>query len=124
MTTGVSTRLAFDVPYRLANKLHSITTSSTSTEMAEAGGSGISAVMITGTEDAYLAFGGEVSNVAWSEVSGAWSAQTNSWKEYEPTGEGYLEKDWPTYWRISPGQKVAALQVNTAGTVYIAEMTR
>ena len=124
MTTGVSTRLAFDVPYRLANKLHSITTSSTSTEMAEAVGSGISAVMITGTEDAYLAFGGEVSNVAWSEVSGAWSAQTNSWKEYEPTGEGYLEKDWPTYWRISPGQKVAALQVNTAGTVYIAEMTR
>ena len=124
MTTGVSTRLAFDVPYRLANKLHSITTSSTSTEMAEAVGAGISAVMITGTEDAYLAFGGEVSNVAWSEVSGAWSAQTNSWKEYEPTGEGYLEKDWPTYWRISPGQKVAALQVNTAGTVYIAEMTR
>ena len=124
MTTGVSTRLAFDVPYRLANKLHSITTSSTSTEMEEAVGSGIDAVMITATEDAYLAFGGEVSNVAWSEVSGAWSAQTNSWKEYEPTGEGYLEKDWPTYWRISPGQKVAALQVNTAGTVYIAEMTR
>ena len=124
MTTGVSTRLAFDVPYRLANKLHSITTSSTSTEMEEAVGSGIDAVMITGTEDAYLAFGGGVSNVAWSEVSGAWSAQTNSWKEYEPTGEGYLEKDWPTYWRISPGQKVAALQVNTAGTVYIAEMTR
>ena len=124
MTTGVSTRLAFDVPYRLANKLHSITTSSTSTEMAEAVGSGISAVMITGTEDAYLAFGGEVSNVAWSEVSGAWSAQTNSWKEYEPTGEGYLETDWPPDWRIRAGQQVAALQVNTAGTVYIAEMTR
>ena len=124
MTTGVSTRLAFDVPYRLANKLHSITTSTTSAEMAEAVGSGISAVMITSTEDAYLAFGGEVSNVEWSEVSGAWSAQTNTWKEYEPTGEGYQEKDWPTYWRISAGQKVAALQVNTAGTVYIAEMTR
>ena len=124
MTTGVSTRLAFDVPYRLANKLHSITTSSTSTEMEEAVGSGIDAVMITATEDAYLAFGGEVSNVAWSEVSGAWSAQTNTWKEYEPTGEGYQEKDWPPYWRISAGQKVAALQVNTAGTVYIAEMTR
>ena len=124
MTTGVSTRLAFDVPYRLANKLHSITTSTTSTEMEEAVGSGIDAVMITATEDAYLAFGGEVSNVEWSEVSGAWSAQTNTWKEYEPTGEGYQEKDWPTYWRISAGQKVAALQVNTAGTVYIAEMTR
>ena len=124
MTTGVSTRLAFDVPYRLANILHSITTSSTSTEMEEAVGSGIDAVMITATEDAYLAFGGEVSNVAWSEVSGAWSAQTNTWKEYEPTGEGYQEKDWPTYWRISAGQKVAALRVNTAGTVYIAEMTR
>ena len=124
MTTGVSTRLAFDVPYRLANKLHSITTSSTSSEMAEAVGSGINAVMITGTEDAYLAFGGEVSNVAWSAVSGAWSAQTNTWKEYEPTGEGYLEKDWPTYWRVSEGQKVAALQVSAAGTVYIAEMTR
>ncbi len=124
MTTGVSTRLAFDVPYRLANKLHSITTSTTSTEMEEAVGSGIDAVMITATEDAYLAFGGEVSNVEWSEASGAWSAQTNTWKEYEPTGEGYQEKDWPTYWRISAGQKVAALQVNTAGTVYIAEMTR
>ena len=124
MTTGVSTRLAFDVPYRLANKLHSITTSSTSTEMEDAVGSGIDAVMITATEDAYLAFGGEVSNVAWSEVSGAWSAQTNTWKEYEPTGEGYQEKDWPTYWRISAGQKVAALQVSTAGTVYIAELTR
>ena len=124
MTTGVSTRLAFDVPYRLANKLHSITTSSTSTEMEEAVGSGIDAVMITATEDAYLAFGGEVSNVAWSEVSGAWSAQTNTWKEYEPTGEGYQEKDWPTYWRISSGQKVSALQVSAAGTVYIAEMTR
>ena len=49
-----------DVLYRLANKLHSITTSTTSTEMAEAVGSGISAVMITATEDAYLAFGGEV----------------------------------------------------------------
>ena len=124
MTTGVSTRLAFDVPYRLANKLHSITTSSTSTEMEEAVGSGIDAVMITSTEDAYLAFGGEVSNVAWSEVSGAWSAQTNTWKEYEPTGEGYQEKDWPTYWRISSGQKVSALQVSASGTVYIAEMTR
>jgi|TARA_R100001594_G_scaffold145060_1_gene194820 hypothetical protein len=124
MTTGVSTRLAFDVPYRLANKLHSITTSTTSTEMSEAVGSGIDAVMITSTEDAYLAFGGEVSNVAWSEVSGAWSAQTNTWKEYEPTGEGYQEKDWPTYWRISSGQKVSALQVSASGTVYIAEMTR
>jgi hypothetical protein len=124
MTTGVSTRLAFDVPYRLANKLHSITTSSTSTEMSEAVGNQIYAVMITGTEDAYLAFGGEVSNVAWSAVSGAWSAQTNTWKEYEPTGEGYLEKDWPTYWRINPGDKVSAMQVDTAGTVYIAEMTR
>mgnify|MGYP003659732331 FL=1 len=124
MTTGVSTRLAFDVPYRLANKTHSITTSSTSTEMAEAVGNQIDAVMITGTEDAFLAFGGEVSNVAWSAVSGAWSAQTNTWKEYEPTGEGYLEKDWPTYWRISPGDKVSALQVTTAGTVYITEMTR
>ena len=110
--------------YRLANKLHSITTSTTSTEMAEAVGSGISAVMITATEDAYLAFGGEVENVAWSEVSGAWSAQTNTWKEYEPTGEGYLEKDWPTYWRINPGDKVSAMQVSSPGTVYIAEMTR
>ena len=124
MTTGVSTRLAFNVPYRLANKLHSITTSATSSEMAEAVGAGISAVMITGTEDAYLAFGGEVSLVTWSEASGTWAAQTNSWKEYEPTGEGYLEKDWPTYWRISAGAKVSAMQVDTAGTVYIAEMTR
>ena len=109
--------------YRLANKLHSITTTTTSTEMAEAVGSGIDTVMITATEDAFLAFGGEVDNTPWSDVVGAWSAQTNSWKEYEAVGEGYQEKDWPTYWRISSGQKVSALQVSAAGTVYIAEMT-
>ena len=113
-----------DVPYRLANKLHSITTSSTSTEMAEAVGAGISAVMITATEDAFLAFGGEVENVAWSAVTGTWAEQTNTWKEYNAVGDGYQEKDWPTYWRISSGQKVSALQVSAAGTVYIAEMTR
>ena len=110
--------------YRLANKSHAITTSATSTEMSEAVGSSIDAVMITATEDAFLAFGGAVALVEWSEASGAWSAQTNSWKEYEPTGEGYLEKDYPTYWRISPGGKVSAMQVSTAGTVYVTEMTR
>ena len=109
--------------YRLANKLHSITTSSTSTEMAEAVGAGISAVMITATEDAFVAFGGEVENVAWSAVTGTWAEQTNTWKQFNPVGEGYQEKDWPTYWRVSAGQKVAALQVSAAGTVYIAEMT-
>ena len=109
--------------YRLANKLHSITTTTTSTEMAEAVGSGIDTVMITATEDAFLAFGGEVDNTPWGDVVGAWSAQTNSWKEYEAVGEGYQEKDWPTYLRISSGQIVSALQVSAAGTVYIAEMT-
>jgi hypothetical protein len=54
--------------YRLANKLHSITTTTTSTEMAEAVGSGISAVMITATEDAFLAFGGEVDTTPWSDL--------------------------------------------------------
>jgi hypothetical protein len=112
-----------DVPYRLADKLHSITTSTTSTEMAEAVGAGISSVMITATEDAFLAFGGEVENVAWSAVTGTWAEQTNTWKEYNAVGDGYQEKDWPTYWRISAGQKVSALQVSAAGTVYIAEMT-
>ena len=110
--------------YSLANKLHSITTTTTSTEMAEAVGSGIDTVMITATEDAFLAFGGEVDNTPWGDVVGAWSAQTNSWKEYEAVGEGYQEKDWPTYWRISAGAKVSAMQVDTAGPVYIAEMTR
>jgi|TARA_R110000737_G_scaffold92949_1_gene126095 hypothetical protein len=110
--------------YRLANKLHSITTSSTSTEMAEGVGSGINAVMITATEDAFLAFGGEVENVAWSAVTGSWAEQTNTWKQFNPVGDGYQEKDWPTYWRISAGQKISALQVSASGTVYVAEMTR
>ena len=110
--------------YRLANKTQSITTSTTSTEMSEGVGSGIDVVMINATEDAFLAFGGEVENVAWSAVTGTWAEQTNTWKEFNAVGEGYQEKDWPTYWRIVAGQKVSALQVNSAGTVYVTEMTR
>ena len=109
--------------YRLANKTQAITTSAVSSEMAEGVGSGIDAVMINATEDAFIAFGGEVALVEWSEVTGTWAEQTNTWKQFDPVGEGYQEKDWPTYWRISSGQKVSALQVSAAGTVYIAEMT-
>ena len=110
--------------YRLANKTQSITTSTTSAEMAEGVGAGIDVVMINATEDAYIAFGGEVDLVEWSEVTTAWSAQTNTWKQFQPVGEGYVEKDWPIYWRIVPGQKVSAMQVSSAGTVYVTEMTR
>jgi hypothetical protein len=92
--------------------------------MAEGVGAGIDVVMINATEDAYIAFGGEVDKVEWSEVTTAWSAQTNTWKQFQPVGEGYIEKDWPIYWRIVPGQKVAAMQVSSAGTVYVTEMTR
>ena len=110
--------------YKLANKTQAITTSAVSSEMAEGVGSGIDAVMITATEDAFIAFGGEVALVEWSEVSGTWAAQTNTWKQFNPVGEGYVEKDWPIYWRIVPGQKVSAMQVSSAGTVYVTEMTR
>jgi len=120
----VLTRITDPDLYRLADKTQSITTSGTSTEMAEGVGSGIDVVMITATEDALIAFGGEVENVAWSAVTGTWAAQTNTWKQFNPVGEGYQEKDWPTYWRIVPGGKVAALQVSSAGTVYVTEMTR
>jgi len=92
--------------------------------MAEGVGAGIDVVMINATEDAYIAFGGEVDLVEWGEVTTAWSAQTNTWKQFQPVGEGYVEKDWPIYWRIVPGQKVAAMQVSSAGTVYVTEMTR
>ena len=110
--------------YRLANKTQAITTSAVSSEMAEGVGSGIDAVMINATEDAFIAFGGEVALVEWSEVTGTWAEQTNTWKQFNPVGEGYQEKDWPTYWRIVPGQKVSAMQVSSAGTVYVTEMTR
>ena len=110
--------------YRLANKTQAITTSAVSSEMSEGVGAGIDAVMITATEDAFIAFGGEVALVEWSEVSGTWAAQTNTWKQFQPVGEGYVEKDWPIYWRIVPGQKVSAMQVSSAGTVYVTEMTR
>ena len=110
--------------YRLANKTQAITTSAVSSEMSEGVGAGIDAVMITATEDAFIAFGGEVALVEWSEVSGTWAAQTNTWKQFNPVGEGYVEKDWPIYWRIVPGQKVSAMQVSSAGTVYVTEMTR
>ena len=118
------TRISDPDLYRLANKTQSITTSHTSSEMSEGVGAGIDVVMINATEDAFIAFGGEVENVAWSAISGDWTAQTNTWKEFNPVGEGYQEKDWPTYWRIIPGAKVAALQVDSAGTVYVTEMTR
>ena len=110
--------------YRLANKTQAITTSAVSSEMSEGVGAGIDAVMITATEDAFIACGGEVALVEWSEVSGTWAAQTNTWKQFQPVGEGYVEKDWPIYWRIVPGQKVSAMQVSSAGTVYVTEMTR
>ena len=110
--------------YRLANKTQAITTSAVSSEMAEGVGAGIDVVMINATEDAFIAFGGEVELVEWSEVTGTWAEQTNTWKQYAPVGEGYQEKDWPTYWRIVPGGKVAAMQVSSAGTVYVTEMTR
>ena len=118
------TRISDPGLYRLANKTQAITTSTVSSEMAEGVGAGIDVVMINATEDAYIAFGGEVDLVEWGEVTTAWSAQTNTWKQFQPVGEGYIEKDWPIYWRIVPGQKVAAMQVSSAGTVYVTEMTR
>ena len=118
------TRISDPGLYRLADKTQAITTSTTSTEMADGVGSAIDVVMINATEDSFIAFGGEVENVAWSAISGDWTAQTNTWKQFNPVGDGYQEKDWPTYWRISPGQKVSALQVSSAGTVYVTEMTR
>ena len=90
--------------YRLANKTQAITTSAVSSEMAEGVGAGINVVMINATADAYIDFGGEVDLVEWSEVTTAWSAQTNTWKQFQPVGEGYVEKG------------LAHLLENSAGT--------
>ena len=75
------TRITDPDLYKLADKTQSITTSTTSAEMAEGVGSGIDVVMINATEDAFIAFGGEVENVAWSAVTGTWAAQTNTLRQ-------------------------------------------
>ena len=111
--------------YRLANKTQAITTSAVSSEMAEGVGAGIDVVMINATEDAFIAFGGEVELVEWSEVTGTWAEQTNTWKEYAPVGEGYQEKDWPHYIRVSPGDRISGLRAGSSDSVvYITELTR
>ena len=74
------TRISDPDLYRLANKTQAITTSGTSAEMAEGVGAGISVVMINATEDALIAFGGEVENVAWSAVTGTWAELVRSWR--------------------------------------------
>ena len=60
--------------------------------MAEGVGAGIDVVMINATEDALIAFGGEVENVAWSAVTGTWAEQTNTWKQFNPVGDGIPRK--------------------------------
>ena len=90
--------------YRPSGVTQSITTSSSSAATSSAIAASTYAVLITASADAYIAF-----------VSAPTATATNG---------VMLAADWPTYFRISPGEKVAALQVSGAGTVYVSELTR
>ena len=90
--------------YRPAGATQTITSAGTSAATSSAVGSQTYAVTISATEDVYLAFAAAPTATATNGV--------------------YLKKDWPTTYRISPGEKVAAFQVSTGGTVYVSELTR
>ena len=90
--------------YRPSGVTQSITTSGTSAAMSSAIAASTYAVLITASADAYVTFGSAPTATAANGVM--------------------LAADWPTYFRISPGEKVAALQVSGAGTVYVSELTR
>ncbi|MGB1538306.1 MAG: hypothetical protein ACPHAN_11380 [Pseudomonadales bacterium] len=35
----------------------------------------------------------------------------------------YIQKDWPYFIKVNPGEKVAAIKVATAGNMYVSELT-
>jgi len=36
----------------------------------------------------------------------------------------FILKDWPHYINVSGGEKIAAIQVSTGGTLYVSELTQ
>ncbi|MGB1650978.1 MAG: hypothetical protein ACPHEP_08120 [Acidimicrobiales bacterium] len=90
--------------YRPAGATQTITTSGTSAATSNGVGAQVSDVLITASQDCYIAFGAAPTATATNGV--------------------FLLKDWPTYFSIHGGEKVAALQVSTGGTVYVSELTR
>ena len=90
--------------YRLRGVSQSITTSGTSAVMSSAIAASTYAVLITASADAYVTFGSAPTATAANGVM--------------------LAAAWPTFYRNSPGEKVADLQVSGAGTEYVSELTR
>jgi hypothetical protein len=90
--------------YRPAGVTQSITTSAVSAQTGNAISDQVYTVSITASQDAYILFG---TNPTASASTGF-----------------FLLKNWPTEFAIRPSEKVAALQVSTAGVVYVSELTR
>jgi hypothetical protein len=90
--------------YRPVGATQTITSSGTSAATSSAVGAQTYAVSIAATEDVYITFAAAPTATATNGV--------------------FHKKDWPTTYRISPGEKVAAIQVSTGGTVYVSELTR
>ena len=36
----------------------------------------------------------------------------------------YIVKDWPYFVKVTPGEKIAAIKVTTAGNLYISQLTQ
>jgi hypothetical protein len=36
----------------------------------------------------------------------------------------YIVKDWPYFVKVTPGEKIAAIKVTTAGSLYISQLTQ
>ena len=90
--------------HRPAGATQTITSSGTSAATSNGVGAQVSDVLITATQNVYLTFG----------LAPTATASTGL----------FLLKDWPTYFSIHGGEKVAALQVSSGGTVYVSELTR
>ena len=90
--------------YRPAGVTQTITSAGTSAATSSAVGAQTYAVSIVATQDVYLTFAVAPTTTATNGV--------------------FHKKDWPTTYRIAPGEKVAALLVSTGGTVYVSELTR
>ena len=90
--------------YRPAGATQTITSSGSSAATSNAVGAQTYAVSIVATQDVYLTFAVAPTTTATNGV--------------------FHKKDWPTKYRIAPGEKVAALQVSSGGTVYVSELTR
>jgi hypothetical protein len=83
-------------------KTQTITTSGSSAALSTAVVEGVDAVYLTATENCYV----------------AWGASPTA-----TTSDMYLAKDWPYCMKIAVGEKLAALQVSTGGTLYVTEVS-